>query len=258
MRRLFTLVLFAGALLATAPASAQRALPEDPNVGRAREHYSAGWGFMQSEDFEKAAAEFQLATDFNPKLAMAWYGLGRANMAMRKYQQALLNLEECRNLFTAEVSRKFNSRMDADRARRDRLLELEDMRNQLLKGPQTNQARDMVRLLENRMRDTTQIIERETSVEFENPVPAFVSLSLGSAYFRKERFAEAERAFRDAIRADDTSGAAHNNLAVLYLMQRRFANADEHARKAERAGFFVDPEVKGQIAAGIGHAARED
>jgi tetratricopeptide (TPR) repeat protein len=231
-----------------APPDNLNRVPDDLNRVRAREHYSVGWEHMRSEAFDRAAAEFQLATDFEPRFAMAWYGLGRAHMALRKYQQALLNLEESRALFTAEVSQRFNNRMDADRARRDRVLELQHIRGQYLKGPQNDQSRDMVRLIDNRIRVTSQDIEREFNADFETAVPAFVSLSLGSAYFRKERFAEAERAYKEALRADDTTGVAHNNLAALYQTQGRYAEAQSHIRAAEKAGFFVNPDLKSQVA----------
>ena len=235
-------------MLVAASASAQQAgRPIDPNLTRAREHYSAGWEYMRSEAFERAAAEFQLATDFNPKLSMAWYGLGRAHMALRKYQQALLNLKECYALFEAESGTKFNDQMAADRARRDHLLELQDIRNSYTKGPQTNHSRDMLRLVENQIATTSNNIDRGLNIEFGEPVPAFVTLSLGSAYFRTERFAEAEKAYRAALRVDDRLGAAHNNLAVIYLMQERLEEAQEHIAAAERVGFFVDPDLKAQV-----------
>jgi tetratricopeptide (TPR) repeat protein len=236
--------------LAVVAVEGQTRRPDDPNLTRAREHYSVGWEHMRSEAFERAAAEFQLATDFDPNFAMAWYGLGRAHMALRRYQQAALNLEQSRNLFTAEVSRRFVTRMDADRARRDRVMELEDIRNQYLKGPQTNQSREMLRLVENQLRYTNDTIEREIGADFSNTVPAFVSLSLGSAYFRIERFADAERAYRDAIRSDGSAGAAHNNLAVLYLIQGRLAESADQMRAAERAGLTIDPELKAQLLSG--------
>jgi len=235
-----------GIVLAAGPAAAQRPVPEDPNKARAREHYSLGWEHMRSEAFDRAAAEFQLATDFDPKLALAWYGLGRAHMALRRYQQAILNLEECRTQLTAQGSRKFNNRMDADRARRDRLMELEDLRNQWLKGPQDERSQDMVRLVENEIKFSNDTLERERDVQFDEPVPSFVWLSLGSAYFRKERFDEAERAYKAAIRADDTAAAAHNNLAVLYVLRGRQTDAQEQIRLAERAGLPVHPELKAQ------------
>jgi len=248
MRYLGTGLFTLSVLLAAVPAGAQRPQPEDPNKARAREHYSLGWEHMRSEAFDRAAAEFQLATDFDPKLAMAWYGLGRAHMALRKYQQAILNLEECRTQLTAQGSRKFNSTMDADRARRDRLMELEDLRNQWLKGPQDERSQDMVRLVENEIKFSNDTLERERNVQFDEPVPSFVWLSLGSAYFRKERFDDAEAAYKSAIRADDTAAAAHNNLAVVYLLKGRQSDAQEHIRRAEQAGHHVDPELKAQAA----------
>lgn len=254
MRYLFATVAVAVVATSTAvlaqqsPPSNMNRVPDDLNRVRAREHYSVGWEHMRSEAFDRAAAEFQLATDFEPKFAMAWYGLGRAHMALRKYQQALLNLEESRALFTAEVSQRFNNRMDVDRARRDRVMELQSIRSQYLKGPQSDQSRDMVRLMDNRIRVTTEDLEREFGADFETPVPAFVSLSLGSAYFRRERFVEAERAYKEALKADDSTGAAHNNLAALYQTQGRYAEAQAHIRAAEKVGFFVDPDLKSQVA----------
>ena len=247
MRLSISMQVVAFTLVAASASAQQAGRATDPNLTRAREHYSAGWEYMRSEAFERAAAEFQLATDFNPKLSMAWYGLGRAHLALRKYQQALLNLKECYALFEAESGTKFNDQMAADRARRDHLMELEDIRNSYTKGPQTNQSRDMLRLVENQIADTNAAIERGVNVEFGEPVPAFVTLSLGSAFFRTERFAEAEKAYRAALRVDDRLGAAHNNLAVIYLMQERFVDANEHILAAERVGFFVNPDLKQEV-----------
>ena len=250
MRCFVSGLVTAGVLLVAVPATAQRPLPEDPNKGRAREHYSAGWEYMRSEAFDRAAAEFQLATDFDPKFAMAWYGLGRAHMALRRYQQAILNLEECRTVLTAQASRPFTDKMIADRARRDRVMELQDLRNQWAKGPQDDRSQGMLRLIDNEIRFSNDTIERELTVEFPDPVPSFVWLSLGSAYFRQERFDDAERAFKAAIKADDTAAAAHNNLAVVYLLEGRQAEALEHLRRAEHSGLSVDPELKARALEG--------
>jgi len=254
MRNLGIGCLVLGVLLVAGSATAQRPQPEDPNKARAREHYALGWEHMRAEAFERAAAEFQLATDFDPKLAMAWYGLGRAHMALRKYQQAILNLEECRTQLTTQGSRRFNNQMDANRARRDRLMELEDLRNQWLKGPQDERSQDMLRLIENEIKFSNDNLERERNVQFDEPVPSFVWLSLGSAYFRRERFDDAEEAYKAAIRADDTAAAAHNNLAVVYLLKGRQAEAQAHIRRAEQAGHHVDPELKAQVADRSGDA----
>ena len=56
-----------------------------------------------------------------------------------------------------------------------------------------------------------------------SPVPSFVSLELGSAYFRLDRLADAEREFRAAIAADPKFGEAHSNLALVCLLTGRAA-----------------------------------
>jgi len=79
------------------------------------------------------------------------------------------------------------------------------------------------------------------------PVPAFVSLALGSAYFRLDRLADAEREFRAAVAVDPKFGEAHSNLALVCLLTGRAAEAQEHVRTAEEAKFTVNPELKRQI-----------
>ena len=54
-------------------------------------------------------------------------------------------------------------------------------------------------------------------LSLEATVPPWVSLALGSAYFRAERFEDAEREYKATIAADSKAGEAHNNLAVVYL-----------------------------------------
>ena len=83
----------------------------------------------------------------------------------------------------------------------------------------------------------------------EDPVPSFVSLSLGSAYFRSEQFEEAEAAYKAAAKADDKAGEAHNNLAVIYLMKADYTQAMVEVKAAEKAGFRVNPDLKNEIKA---------
>ena len=75
-------------------------------------------------------------------------------------------------------------------------------------------------------------------------VPAELSVALGSAYFRLNRLADAEREYVAAIDAGDVTGAAQNNVAVIYMMTERFDEAKEAVRLAEEAGFNVNPLFK--------------
>src|SRR5207237_10745270 len=77
--------------------------------------------------------------------------------------------------------------------------------------------------------------------------PAFVSLALGSAYFRAERFAEAERAYKSSLDIDPKIGEAWNNLAALYLTTRRIDQAARAVESAEKVGYHVNPALKADL-----------
>jgi Flp pilus assembly protein TadD len=78
-------------------------------------------------------------------------------------------------------------------------------------------------------------------------VPAFVSLSLGSAHFRRGSMVDAEREYRNALRANPKMGEAHNNLAVVLLVTGRVQDAQKSIRDAERFGYRVNPQLKEDI-----------
>ena len=86
-------------------------------------------------------------------------------------------------------------------------------------------------------------------------MPAFVSLALGSAYFRLDRLADAEREFRAAVAVEPKFGEAHSNLALVCLLTGRAAEAQEHVKIAEEAKFKVNPELKRQIRDALGRAS---
>jgi Flp pilus assembly protein TadD len=94
-------------------------------------------------------------------------------------------------------------------------------------------------------------VKQDVGIELSmgNGVPAFVSLALGSAYFRAERMTDAERQYRAAIEADPKAGEAHNNLAVVLTLTGRFDEADKEIALAEKSGFRVNPELKKDLAA---------
>jgi Flp pilus assembly protein TadD len=78
--------------------------------------------------------------------------------------------------------------------------------------------------------------------------PASLLLALGSAYFRNDQWAEAEREYRAAIRADAKLGEARNNLAVVLLLTDRPAEAMTEVQLAEKSGYRVATQLKNDIA----------
>lgn len=225
-----------------APQPPQRAA--DPNVARAQLHYRLGWDALRSEDWNAAVKEFQAAVDLHPKFALAYYGLGKAHMGLRRYPNAVAAFEACRDIYTAQGGARFSGQADATRARQDRMMELEELQRQFSKGPQTPQAQDTQRLIQNAMRVTQDATDRGISLNIDASAPAFVSVALGSAYFRAERIADAERAYREAIADDPRAGEAHNNLAVVYMLTGRLDDSTREVALAEKAGFRVNPQFK--------------
>lgn len=234
-------------LICAVVASAQPPGHSNANAELARGHYLRGWEFMRAESFEEAVQQFKQAIGLAPNYAIAFYSLGRAHMSLKQYSDAVRALTSCRDLYATAAGRKFQGQLDANRQRQDRLLELQDIRAQVGKGPQGQQTQDTMRQIDNAIRLTQESYERGMNVSIEQAVPSFVSLSLGSAYFRSEQFEEAERQYRAAVNADSKAGEAHNNLAVVLMMKAQYADALAELKAAERAGFRVNPELKDQI-----------
>jgi tetratricopeptide (TPR) repeat protein len=239
---LLSLALALGAHQAQSPHALSAA-----DMTRAQQHYQAGWAALQAESWDESAREFQATVDITDRMPLAYYGLGRAQMGAKRYQDAVIALERCRDLYSQRSGRVFTSQLDANRARQDQDLELREAIRVSSQGPQTQRSQETVRQLQTQLRLNQQNLDRGHNVAMDAGVPAFVSLSLGSAYFRAERMADAEKAYKDAITADPKAGEAHNNLAVVYLLTGRYAEAEQSVKAAEKAGYHVNPNLKDDI-----------
>jgi Tfp pilus assembly protein PilF len=104
----------------------------------------------------------------------------------------------------------------------------------------------LVTRLEERLRvlESTEMRDRDKFVR----IPAELHLAIGSAYFRQNRLKEAEEAYTAAVQGDARLGAAHNNLAVIYMMTGRYDQAGQAVAAAERSGLRVDPRFKTVLA----------
>ena len=241
-----TLAAVALTMLALVPVtSAQSLSPADHD--RARVQNRLGWEQMRGEKFEQALKHFQAAIEINPEFEMPFYGLGRAHMALKQYVSAISALSRCRDLYVAQVGRQFSTQQDAQRYRADRITELDEMIRQVQSGPQTIQTQDQLRQLQEQKRQLQDIIARGANMSVTTAVPAWVSLSLGSAYFRSGRLADAEREYKATIEADRKSGEAYSNLAVVYLETGRIAEAEAALKDAKKSGFKVNPQLEQAI-----------
>jgi tetratricopeptide (TPR) repeat protein len=214
---------------------------------RARPHVRAAWELMRSEAWADAAQAFRKAIEIDRQFEDAYYGLGLADMRLKKYGEAVVAYVKCRELYQAEAGRQFSSRQDAQRYRQDRLTEIDDVIRQYQQGPQTVSTQNRVRELQEQRRQIEEYIRHGADMTIGKSVPAFVYLALGSAFFRLEQWPDAEREYRAAIAADPKTGEAYNNLAVVYLTTGRYAEADKAVQAAEKAGFKVSPGLKDDI-----------
>src|SRR4051812_5515421 len=57
--------------------------------------FRSGQELLSAEKFEQAAAAFTKAVDKDPLLSIAHYGLGQANMNLRRYASAIKSYREC-------------------------------------------------------------------------------------------------------------------------------------------------------------------
>jgi tetratricopeptide (TPR) repeat protein len=236
-------------LLASTTVSAQASLDRE----RARPHVRAAWGFMRVEAWAEAEKSFQQAINVDAEFEDAYYGMGLARMRMKRYADAIAAYVKCRDLYSSYAGKQFTNRQEAQRYRQDRLTEIDELIRQYQSGPQSMANQDRLRQLQEQRRQIQEYVSRgHNDMIIQNSVPAFVSLALGSAYFRTERFTDAEREYKAAIVADPKSGEAHSNLAVVYLQTGRYREADDEVKAAERAGYKVHPELKREIKAKLG------
>jgi tetratricopeptide (TPR) repeat protein len=234
------LILFITVLTVAAPATSQTRADRE----RARVQNKLGWEDMRHEAWEKAARSFQAAIDIDPLFEVPFYGLGRAQMALKNFRAAITAYERCRDLFQNQASRRFANAQEAQRYRRDRITEIDDQIRQVQSVRQTPQTLDMLRQLQNQRRDVNENITRGDDVSLGSTVPAYVSLALGSAYFRAGRLVDAEREYKATIQADDRSGEAHSNLAVVFLETGRFELAKQSLQAAKKTGFKTNQELE--------------
>jgi len=235
-------------LLALAPVPAFAA-QSSADRDRAALQNRLGWEQMRVEHWAEAAKYFQQAIDIDPRFKYAYYGLGRANLALKRYVESIAALERCRGLYQEEAGRKFASAQDAQRFRQDRLLEIdEQIRFEQVARPQNSQrGQDTMRQLQLARQNVQESLRRGNDIAIENTIPPWVSLSLGSAYFRASRMADAERAYKETIASDPKSGEAYSNLAVVFLETGRYADAEDAVKSAKKVGFKVHPQLEQDI-----------
>ena len=222
-----------------------------PDLKRAQQHDQRGWTKVDAKDYAGAVREFEAALQIYAEYADALYGLGKARMALKEYDAAARALERARDSYSRSGTQDAEYRLLANRAKEDQLRllrqRLADLENASgSSGAGTIGISELLNLKQ-QIRDLQGDRDAGPSTGQPRPVPPFISLALGSAYFRLDRLADAERQFREAIAGEPKFGEAHSNLALVCLLAGRPQEAQAHVRIAEEAKFKVHPELKRQI-----------
>jgi Tfp pilus assembly protein PilF len=228
----FTLVLtLALGARADDPAQQQR---------KAMDNYKRGEDRLKSEKFADAAVEFEKAIAIYPGFVLAHYGLGQAHMALKQYDDAVKAFTASREAFFKLASMKVDDRMramDAGQRMVDDYRNLTGVEGGGRNGKGVNERISVLRDLEQMKR-----------LDEGNPEPpAEISLALAGAWFRSGKLEEAEKENKNALRAKPDFGQAHSNLAVIYMMGGRVAEAQGEVAAAEKSGFAVNPKLKEEL-----------
>lgn len=232
-----------------------------PDLARAQQHDRAGWTRVDAKDFDAAAREFEAALQIAPEYADALHGLGKARMGLKQFDVAARALERCRDSYARAGTQDAEHRLLANRAREDQVRTLRrrvaDLENAVSAsgpggGAGGSGAGTEILDLKQQIRELQGERESGPATGQPSPVPAFISLALGSAYFRLDRLPDAEKMFREAIAVQSKFGEAHSNLALVCLLTGRASEAQDHVRIAEEAKFQINPELKRQIRDALG------
>ena len=242
MRYLITPLLI---ILATA---AIRAGQTDRDRNEALRHLRAGQEALEVEKFEEAEREFKTAIGLDPRLELAHHGLGRVYMATKRYVSAVDAFTSSRNVFQANIADALGQRLADHRNLDDQIRTLRDLRNGLQSG--RVRTRNVASSLQ-RVDDEISQLEtlRRRDPDRATPTPPYITVALGSAYFRTGAFADAEREWRLALAVDANIGEVHNNLAVVCMLTGRYDEAEREIQLAEKSGFRVSPAFKEELKA---------
>lgn len=213
----------------------------------ATEHFRNGMQALASEKWDRAETEFKAAVKIDPLYDAAFYGLGQVYMVKRQYEDAIRAYADSRTAFKASAEARATNKVTTDRRIRDHIQALQDyIRNLERAGPRGN-PNIVADIQRQRVRIRQLEVQLTMAAGSMPDVPAGLSLALGSAFFRIGAFAEAEREYLEAVRVDPGFGEAHNNLAVVYMLNGRLTQAEQEISLAEQAGFRVSPNLKADL-----------
>jgi len=217
---------------------------------RANDQFRAGMHALATERYETAEAAFKNAVQLDPLHDGAFYGLGQVYMATKRYPEAVKAYQDSRAAFLAGIAAEKLDAAASDRRVRDQLQITKDYGRSLQRMSATNNP-TLAAAIERNREDVRQLEARlsKSTGGASPPIPAGLSMALGSAYYRTQNIEAAEREYLEAIKVSPKFGEAHNNLAVIYMITGRLDLAEKEVALAEQSGFKVSPKLKDDLKA---------
>jgi len=246
MRSPVSVAILLGALVFAPAVQAQSS-----DQKRAVQHLRAGQEALQSERFDEAEREFKSAIDLDPLLELAHYGLGQTYMATRRYVEAVKAYLATRDAFNRAAADQITNKVEGDRRLDDQIRYLRDARRAVESGRVRTSGVNVTTKLAEIDGQIRQLegMRRRGDQGGTPQTPAYISIALGSAYFRTSAFTDAEREWRAALQADPKLGEAHNNLAVVLMLTGRLEEAEREVQLAEQSGHRVSEAFKADLKA---------
>jgi len=233
-------------LVAVLLTSASAQIVTERNRTDALRHYRTGENALHNEQYAEAEKEFQTAAKLDPLLDLAHYGLGQVYMATKRYHEAVRAYLKCREANATMAAEALQDETAYQRRLDDHIRALEDAKHGYEMGiAKTANTQATILRLDTQIKQLQ--YQRKRGAERPEGSPAWITIALGSAYFRTDAMADAEREYRAAVAVDPKLGEAHNNLAVVCMLTRRFDEAEAEIKAAEKAGFKVNPQLKEDI-----------
>ena len=250
-------VLLVGALAAAATGDfAER------DLRQAMGYAQRGLAALQKGNVARAREDFARAVSKIPNLPDAHAGFGHLAMREKRFEDALteyrLAESGSKELISFRVqleSERFaKSRDELQRLRAIQMqLDQQSSRNQMRAGSNANSPGGMnAGQVE---RERAEVTSRIRALESMNPPtpdasyepPADVLFFQGNALFDLKRTGDAILVWETAAKRMRKFGPLHNNLAVAYWMSGRLDDAWASLKRAEAAGFKVNPSFRADL-----------
>lgn len=222
------------------------AQPSERDRRQAVEYLRRGQDLLRAESFEKARDAFASAAKLDPLLELAHYGIGQVAMATKAYPEAVRAYVATRKAFHENAAQSLSNTAIWEQRLDDQIRDLKDTVLALSRGRiKTRDTDASIGRLNSQINELE--ARRHRTPGSQPRTPPWISIALGSAYFRTNAMADAEREYREALEVDPKLGEGHNNLAVVLMLTGRYDEADREVKAAEANGFSVSPQFKADL-----------